>query len=419
MFNVARARASTRCLPGYTRVQKVLNLRTVKMVMVKVRDETHHDLHHTPVRGHHTHHRHGHHVHHHHGHHVHHHLGHNSPVHTLKSLFGKYRHLRCSSPKCSNSTPKTKRLSDSKRSCLGNEIRKPFLIHKKIDDANDEVFIKEDFQLGKLLGAGGFGSVYMANGKRGHGSMAIKVLKKPNMSKNPDAMFESFKAELRCMQLTHPNIVQSLGATHVTSFDEGAWVVMEYAGDRTLQTVLNEPHVDMTIDIRLKFSSQIAQGLKYLHDNNIVHLDIKPANILITPDGDCKIGDLGCSQILEAGTGKVSPTQRSSLTGTFAYRAPELLRGEAPTRKADIYSFAVTMWQMLSRENPYGNENQHVVIFGVVAYGHRPKHPNMNEQCPFELCYRDLYSQCWNSVPENRPSADELVEVLGIWKKNL
>ncbi|OWF34904.1 serine/threonine-protein kinase mos-like [Mizuhopecten yessoensis] len=377
------------------------------MVMVKVREETHsfnHGHQHTPVHGHR---------------HVHHHHGHNSPVHTLKSLFGKYRHLRCSSPKLCLSTPKSKRLSESKRNCLGGEIRRPFLINKKGGEDNDSVFIKEDFKLGKLLGAGGFGSVYMANGKSGHGSMAIKVLKKPTMSKNPDAMFESFKAELRCMQLSHPNVVQSLGATHMTSFEEGAWVVMEYVGERTLQAVLNESQVDITIELRLKFAIQIAQGLKYLHDNSIVHLDIKPANILITPDGDCKIGDLGCSQILEEGTGRVSPTQRSSLTGTFAYRAPELLRGDAPTRKADIYSFGITMWQMLARDNPYGNENQHVVIFGVVAYGHRPKHPNMSEQNPFELCYRDLYSQCWDSTPQNRPSADELVEVLDIWKNQL
>ncbi|XP_033738057.1 serine/threonine-protein kinase mos-like [Pecten maximus] len=392
----------------YMRVHKVLNLRTIKMVMVKVREETHTfhhgHHHHTPTRGHLVHHRHG----------------HNSPAHTLKSLFGKYRHLRCSSPKPNISTPKSKRLSESKRNCLSSEFRKPFLIKKNgAADDDDSVFIKEDFKLGKLLGAGGFGSVYMANGKSGHDSIAIKVMKKPTMSKNPDAMFESFKAELRCMQLAHPNIVQSLGATHMTSFEDGAWVVMEYAGDRTLQTALNESHVDLTIEIRVKFSTQIAQGLKYLHDNNIVHLDIKPANILITPDGVCKIGDLGCSQILEEGTGKVSPTQRSSLTGTFAYRAPELLRGDAPTRKADIYSYGVTMWQMLARDNPYGNENQHVVIFGVVAYGHRPKHPNMSEQCPFELCYRDLYSQCWDSVPENRPSADELVKVLDVWKKNV
>ncbi|XP_069128226.1 serine/threonine-protein kinase mos-like [Argopecten irradians] len=410
------------------------------MVMVKVRDETpdfhhsalltpirgrltpHHHRHNSPKRGYLTPHRHGNspantptrvvltpHRH-----------GYNSPAHTLKSLFGKYRHLRCSSPRINNLTPKSRRLSESKKDCLGATLRKPFLIKKKCsEDDDDSVFIKEDFKFGKLLGAGGFGSVYKANGKAGHDSIAIKVLKRPAMSKNADALFESFKAELRCMQLSHPNVVQSLGATPVTSFEEGAWVVMEYAGDRTLQTVINETPIVITIEMRLKYSMQIAQGLKYLHDNNVVHLDIKPANILISPDGVCKIGDLGCSQILEAETGKASPTQRSSLTGTFAYRAPELLCGDAPTRKADIYSFGVTMWQMLSRENPYGNENQHVVIFGVVAYGHRPTHPNMEDPSSFELCYRDLYTQCWDAVPENRPSVNELVKVLDVWKRNL
>lgn len=77
--------------------------------------------------------------------------------------------------------------------------------------------------------------------------------------------------------------------------------------------------------------------------------------------------------MLDGETGRVSPTQRASLlTGTFAYRAPELLRGEAPGVKADVYSFGVTLWQMESRRNPYAGQDPHAVVFGVVAYHVRP-----------------------------------------------
>ena len=81
---------------------------------------------------------------------------------------------------------------------------------------------------------------------------------------------------------------------------------------------------------------------------------------------------------------------RSYLTGTVAYRAPELLKGGPPSARSDIFSYGVTLWQMMAREIPYGNENQHVVIFGVVAYNLRPKVENKTEEeeTALEYCYR-------------------------------
>ena len=80
-----------------------------------------------------------------------------------------------------------------------------------------------------------------------------------------------------------------------------------------------------------------------------------------------------CMKVLEGDTGRVSPTQRMSLlTGTFPYRAPELLRGESPDTKADIYSLGITLWQMESRQTPYAGHEPHAVVFNVVAYNARP-----------------------------------------------
>ena len=77
--------------------------------------------------------------------------------------------------------------------------------------------------------------------------------------------------------------------------------------------------------------------------------------------------------MLEGDTGRVSPTGRGSLlTGTYAYRAPELLRGDAPDTKADIYSLGVTLWQMEARRPPYAGHEPHAVVFNVVAYNARP-----------------------------------------------
>ncbi|KAJ8306492.1 LOW QUALITY PROTEIN: hypothetical protein KUTeg_017037 [Tegillarca granosa] len=185
---------------------------------------------------------------------------------------------------------------------------------------------------------------------------------------------------------------------------------MELAGRRTLQSLINDDSEILCEERRLRL---IASALKYSHDKSVVHLDLKPANILITADGDCKLCDFGCSQKIDNEKG-LSNTEIGPYRH-LAYRAPELLRGEAPTKKADIFSFGITLWEMLARKTPYSGENQHVVIFGVVAYGQRPKHPEI-ECGPFEECYRDLYSQCWSANSSDRPDAKELVELLKIWK---
>ncbi|XP_052689702.1 serine/threonine-protein kinase mos-like [Crassostrea angulata] len=285
----------------------------------------------------------------------------------------------------------------------------------KISLANNKklkLVSKEDVKLGRLLGAGGFGSVYYGSYRQR--DVAVKIMHK--QSKNPEAQIESFKAELHILDFEHPNIVKTLAATPFEEFKEGAWIVMEYAGSRTLQSMINNE--ELCQETRIRFAIQMSDALHYIHDNHVLHLDLKPANILITARGDVKMADFGCSQKVEMDTGLVSPTQRSLLTGTFAYRAPELLKGQVPSNKADIYALGVTLWQMLARENPYGNENQHVVIFSVVAYGHRPPHPQIDLD-PFEECYRDLYTQCWSATQFDRPSAKELHETLKIWKKHM
>lgn len=238
-------------------------------------------------------------------------------------------------------------------------------------------------------------------------------------TKNPAAQIESFKAELHVMRFNHPNIVRTMAATHIDKFDEGAWIIMEYVGCSNLYKLLHDSEEVISNERRLKFAIQIASALAYAHKHKVAHLDLKPANILITDDDNCKVGDFGCSQKVEIDTGIVSPTNRSILTGTFAYRAPELLRGEPPTFKADVYSFGITLWQLKSRETPFVNQNQHVVIFGVVANGLRPPDVNPAETDPFELSYKDLYAQCWKANPLDRPSVSEVVDVLKIWKLNL
>jgi proto-oncogene serine/threonine-protein kinase mos len=272
----------------------------------------------------------------------------------------------------------------------------------------------EDIQLDRIIGSGGFGTVFQ--GRMGTWDVAVK--KMHLISKNKRARKESYRAELNALHLKHEHIVQTLAAYEL---DGQTVIIMEYAGELNLQQILNEATEGLESERRLRYALQIAKALRFAHENYLVHLDIKPANVMITSQDQCKLGDFGCCLKIDKKTGLVNYNHRSLLTGTFAYRAPELLKGEVPTSKADVYSYGITLWQMVSREHPYGTENQHVVIFGVVAYNLRPSAGRLacpsTKDDPFEICFRDLYTQCWTTDAEERPTSKELVEILDIWKE--
>ncbi|PFX34193.1 Serine/threonine-protein kinase mos [Stylophora pistillata] len=225
-------------------------------------------------------------------------------------------------------------------------------------------------QVSKLLGSGGFGSVY--EGK--YRGRIVAVKKMNTNSKNPRAVLQSFQAETSIASFCHPHIVRTLAASSLDCPLSERVIIMEFAGPRTLRNILDNEKEDINEERRMKFASHITMALEFIHAQDIAHLDVKPANILVDSKDICKLGDFGCSQVLDEGDENLpaSPTY-SYLTGTFAYRAPELLKGEPPTPKADIYSLGICLWQLLTREEPYGSENLYVVVFGVVAYNLRPR----------------------------------------------
>ena len=110
----------------------------------------------------------------------------------------------------------------------------------------------------------------------------------------------------------------------------------------------------------------------------------------------------------------MNPTNRFDFNGTIAYRAPELLRGDPPTKKADIYSLAIVLWEMQSGHSPFLLQNPHIVAFGVVAYNLRPESESKTDtnDCSDENNYRNIYRRCWNRVTEKRPPAHQVASLL-------
>jgi len=145
---------------------------------------------------------------------------------------------------------------------------------------------------------------------------------------------------------------------------------------------------------------------------------VKPANILVTDDLNCcKLADFGCSRLVihTPKNAESTPVCLSASTpGTLMYKAPELLRGTAPTSKADIYSFGYVMWQCATRQVPFEGMNLHTIVFCVVAKGLRPTMSSeMAEKLSLEeQTLIDLAQECWKPMPESRPCLQDMCKVL-------
>ena len=210
-------------------------------------------------------------------------------------------------------------------------------------------------------GCGGFGYVYEGTYK----GTKVAVKKMHSNRRNRMIALESLRAELFVvrMNLIHPNIVRTLGTTSSgRELDDLPFLVMEFAGSRNLQRVIDNPDEEVSAFRRLKYATAISRALEYTHARGIVHLDVKPANVIIDEYDRCKLGDFGCAQRIGECDNEFTPSP--SITGTTVYRAPELLRGFIPQVSADMYSVGILLWSMLMRETPYGAENLQVTRGG-------------------------------------------------------
>nr|P00539.2 RecName: Full=Proto-oncogene serine/threonine-protein kinase mos; AltName: Full=Oocyte maturation factor mos; AltName: Full=Proto-oncogene c-Mos [Rattus norvegicus]CAA25123.1 unnamed protein product [Rattus norvegicus] len=261
------------------------------------------------------------------------------------------------------------------------------------------------------LGSGGFGSVYKATY---HGvPVAIKQVNK--CTRTLRASQRNFWAELNIARLHHDNIIRVVAAS--TRTPEGSnslgTIIMEFGGNVTLHQVIYgatrspEPlscREQLSLGKCLKYSLDIVNGLLFLHSQSILHLDLKPANILISEKDVCKISDFGCSQKLQ--DLRCRPSLHH-IGGTYTHQAPELLKGEIATPKADIYSFGITLWQMTTREVPYSGEPQYVQ-YAVVAYNLRPHWQAVFTASLTGKTLQNNVQSCWEARALQRPGAELL-----------
>lgn len=206
------------------------------------------------------------------------------------------------------------------------------------------------YRLQRLIATGGMGQVWEATDSRLDRRVAVKVLK-AEFSSDPEFL-ERFRIEARTTaQLNHPGIagVYDYGETRDEAGANLAYLVMELVAGEPLNAVLARVG-RLSVPHALDMLEQTGRALQVAHSAGVVHRDVKPGNILITPTGQVKITDFGIAKAVDA-----SPVTRTGMVmGTAQYIAPEQALGQEATAASDVYSLGVVGYEALSGRRPFG-----------------------------------------------------------------
>ncbi len=232
------------------------------------------------------------------------------------------------------------------------------------------------FILGRQIGAGGMGIVYLATYTETGKQVAVKVL--PPALSDDKNLLKRFEREIGILKrLKHPNIVKYYGGgTH-----EGQrWYAMEYIDGGSLQDILKK-RKRLTWDQAIKVGRQLTAALEHAHNAGIIHRDLKPGNLFISKAGHIKLGDFGIARDTEA----TALTAAGKTVGTYAYMAPEQIHGNAPiTGKTDLYAVGCLLYELLTGETPFVSSNPAEMLMmhlNDYPYNVHEKHV----ECPFAL----------------------------------
>jgi serine/threonine-protein kinase len=217
--------------------------------------------------------------------------------------------------------------------------------------------IADRYELEELVGTGGMSSVYRARDRLLERYVALKVLH-PHYA-DDDEYVERFRREARSVaQLSHPHIVTVIDRGE----DDGQqFIVFEYVDGENLKQFV-ERTGPLPTRRAVELALEVADALAFAHEHGLVHRDVKPQNVLLTPDGDAKVTDFGIARSLDVEHGM---TQTGTVLGTSNYLSPEQASGKTTTATTDVYSLGVVIYELLTAEVPFPGDN-----FVAVAMKH-------------------------------------------------
>ncbi|WP_022889134.1 protein kinase domain-containing protein [Agromyces italicus] len=244
------------------------------------------------------------------------------------------------------------------------------------------------YELQSRIAIGGMGEVWQATDLVIGRQVAIKILKDEYLG--DPGFLERFRAEAR-----HAALVNHEGIANVFDYGEeegSAYLVMELVPGEALSTILEREHV-LSTDKVLDIVAQTAAALQAAHAAGLVHRDIKPGNLLITPDGRVKITDFGIARIAD----QVPLTATGQVMGTVQYLSPEQASGHPASPTTDIYSLGIVAYEALAGRRPFTGESQ--VAIAMAQINETPPDLPVTVSEPV----RNLVYSCIAKNPADRP----------------
>ncbi|XP_073112922.1 serine/threonine-protein kinase STY46 isoform X1 [Elaeis guineensis] len=233
--------------------------------------------------------------------------------------------------------------------------------------------------------------------------VAVKVLKPECVDVN---MQREFAQEVYIMRkVRHKNVVQFIGACTRSS---SLCIVTEFMSGGSIYDFLHKQKGVFKLPALLRVATDVSKGMNYLHQNNIIHRDLKTANLLMDENEVVKVADFGVARV------KGQSGVMTAETGTYRWMAPEVIEHKPYDQKADVFSFGIVLWELLTGKIPYEDLTPLQAAFGVVEKGLRPiipehAHPKLAE----------LLERCWQQDPSLRPDFSEIFEKLDLIAKEV
>ncbi|KAK9164616.1 hypothetical protein Syun_005518 [Stephania yunnanensis] len=284
-------------------------------------------------------------------------------------------------------------LSSTTKSQCGD---KPDLDHVKIpyDGTDDWEIDVRMLKFDKKVASGSYGDLY--RGFYCSQEVAIKILKPENV--NAD-MQQEFAQEVYIMRkVRHKNVVQFIGAC---TKPPSLCIVTEFMSGGSVYDFLHKQKGFFKFPTLLKVAIDISKGMNYLHQNNIIHRDLKAANLLMDENEVVKVADFGVARV------KAQSGVMTAETGTYRWMAPEVIEHKPYDHKADVFSFGVVLWELLTGKLPYEYLTPLQAAIAVVQKGLRPTIPKHTHPKLVELL-----EKCWHQDPTQRPDFSNIIEVL-------
>jgi serine/threonine-protein kinase len=216
------------------------------------------------------------------------------------------------------------------------------------------------YEIGKKLGQGSKGAVYLGTDPYIERQVAIKIYRLPNdyVAKEVKKYKKKFFTEAQLAgRLLHPNIVTVYDAD---LYEDLCYITMEYVDGATFDKYC-KPNTLLPVEKVLEMVFSVCKGLEYAHQNSVIHRDIKPSNIILSSEGQIKITDFSIAYVKRS-----QPTLETGIFGSPSYMCPEQIKEEPITERSDLFSLGSVLYELLAGLKTFDGENEYAIMYKIV-----------------------------------------------------